>query len=211
MAIRYLRVRKFSELQHYKDRPDNPWIRLYVKLLDDEEFKQLAVPVRLLWVDLLLLAQRSANVMRNDPEAFAKLFRMTPAQCREAVPRLLKLRWLSETRTPRRASNKPASALARAEQSRTERSKGRTVVKGPARSRTKTPAASLPIDITHELDRLMPQLRGVDSNSRKVIETEAAGMSLALVAKVRESVERNGGRVGVGYVVNALRSEKGLS
>ena len=122
----YLRVRKFSELQHYADRPDNPWIKLYVRLLDDEELNALPITTRLLWDRLLLLAQRYANAIPNDPERLAKITCIPTRNVREGITHLLKGGWLSQTNSPRRASkpasnraSKPASPRARA-QSREE-------------------------------------------------------------------------------------------
>src|SRR5215831_5860588 len=201
----WLRVRNFAALQHDKNRPDNPWIRFYVRTLDDEELNALPVATRLLFDRLLLLAQRFANAIPNDYERIAKLTCIDQKLTREGLAQLLKGRWIEVTRTPRRVNQTTARSLS---QSRAEKKvlKGRTVAKGPARAGAR--AKSLPIDIEHELDRLMPKLKGIDEMSRTVVEAAAAGLPLSSVAKVRESVERNGGKVGVGYVINALLSER---
>lgn len=112
----YLRVRKFSELQHYADRPDNPWVKFYVRVLDDEELNALPVPTRLLFDRFLLLAQRHLNVISNDPERIAKLTGIPTRDVREGISQLLAGQFLIETPTnrkgawttkKRRASNQP--------------------------------------------------------------------------------------------------------
>lgn len=106
MSDGYLRVCKFSELQHYADRPDNPWIKYYVRLLDDEEMNALPVATRLLWDRLLLLAQRYANVIPNDSERLAGLTAIPVRDVHEGIQQLLEGRWLSHSKSPRRASKR---------------------------------------------------------------------------------------------------------
>ena len=136
----YLRVRKFSELQHYRNRPENPWIKFHVKLLEDEELNDLPIPTRLLWDRLLLLAQRYANAIPNDPERLANLTRIPTRNVREGIQQLLKGGWLSETKGNRRASKRASNGASatRAHENRTEKP-----YKGSNRSVTTPPEHDL--------------------------------------------------------------------
>lgn len=58
-----------------------------------------------------------------------------------------------------------------------------------------------------ELRRIHDGCRGTDTRSMGVLEDAARTVSFAGVVRVRESVAKRGRRVGVGYAVNALKSE----
>ena len=113
MSKPYLRITKWNDYQHYKDRRPI-WIKYYVDILYDRKLVELPIPTRLLWDQLLLLAAERGNVIPNDPELIAKLVRIPSPDCREGIKHLVKGRWLSETNGIRRAS-KPASRVARPE------------------------------------------------------------------------------------------------
>jgi len=67
MRKRYLRVRNFDALQHYKDR--NPiWIKLYCSILEDYDFARLPDETKFHAVGLMLLASRSNNKFPDDEE-----------------------------------------------------------------------------------------------------------------------------------------------
>ena len=61
---RFLSVSRWREYQYYKDRRPI-WIKLYLDLLDKQDFSELPVTTQLLWFKLLLLAARTGNVMRK--------------------------------------------------------------------------------------------------------------------------------------------------
>jgi len=62
---RYLRVKNFDALQHYKDR--NPiWIKLHCAILEDYEFQQLPDAAKFHVVGLSLLASRLNNRFPDD-------------------------------------------------------------------------------------------------------------------------------------------------
>ena len=62
---RYLRVRNFDALQHYKER--NPtWIKLYCSILEDYDFAQLPDETKFHAVGLMLLASRLNNKFPAD-------------------------------------------------------------------------------------------------------------------------------------------------
>jgi hypothetical protein len=58
--MKYLRVKKWDEHQHYTDR-DPPWIKVYNRLLDDYDFLSLAESAQSHLVKLWLLASRTDN------------------------------------------------------------------------------------------------------------------------------------------------------
>ncbi|HJQ33149.1 MAG TPA: hypothetical protein VJ866_13255 [Pyrinomonadaceae bacterium] len=64
-VAKYLSVRDFDKLQHYKDRA-LIWIKLYVTLLDDYELQQLPDETKYHYIGLLLLAARMGNQLPND-------------------------------------------------------------------------------------------------------------------------------------------------
>jgi hypothetical protein len=59
-----------------------------------------------------------------------------------------------------------------------------------------------------ELKRVLDACRGGDEGSMGVLTAEAQGVTLAGICRVRESCERKRPRPGVGYAVQALRSER---
>ena len=62
---RYLCIKNFDEVQHYKDR--NPiWIKLHCALLEDYEFAQVADETKFHAVGLMLLASRLNNKFPDD-------------------------------------------------------------------------------------------------------------------------------------------------
>lgn len=108
----YLRVRNWERYQHYRDRRP-VWIKLYVELLDDLELKALPLPTRLLFVELLLLAARHDNAIRNEPEKICGVLGMKLSDVTNGIERLRKGRWIHVTNTPRRASKPASSPLAK--------------------------------------------------------------------------------------------------
>lgn len=109
----YLAISKWTRYQHYKTRKP-PWIKFYVELVDDVQNKlnDLPVPTRYLFDRLLLLAAKYDNAIPKNPELIANLVRMDTEDCREGLDQLLKGRWIKETQTKRRASNRASEMLA---------------------------------------------------------------------------------------------------
>jgi hypothetical protein len=66
-AMRYFKVRNFSEYQHYKHR-NPPWIRLYYRLLSDRLFFRLDDATKYLVIGLFLLASQNNNEIPLDEE-----------------------------------------------------------------------------------------------------------------------------------------------
>jgi len=63
--LRYLSVKDFDRMQHYKCRRP-PWVKLYNELLDDHAFVSLSLKERFIYCGLLLLASRLDNRIPHD-------------------------------------------------------------------------------------------------------------------------------------------------
>ena len=68
--MRYVAVRSLERYQHYKDR-NPPWVKLHRKILGDEDFADLTVSARLVFVLSLLLASERENCIPADPSWLA--------------------------------------------------------------------------------------------------------------------------------------------
>ncbi|HEX8106727.1 MAG TPA: hypothetical protein VF516_03315 [Kofleriaceae bacterium] len=68
--MEYLRVKNWSEFQHYKDR-NPPWIKLHRELLDDYEFERLQDASKAHLILIWLFASQREGRIPNDP-AFLK-------------------------------------------------------------------------------------------------------------------------------------------
>ena len=65
--MRYLRIRNWSEFQHYKDR-DPPWIKLHRTLLADYEFSRLQDASKAHLMLIWLFASQANGRIPDDPE-----------------------------------------------------------------------------------------------------------------------------------------------
>ncbi|MCR4338796.1 MAG: hypothetical protein NUW01_02800 [Gemmatimonadaceae bacterium] len=78
---------------------------------------------------------------------------------------------------------------------------------GSPRTSTKLATNGLP-DLTIELQKILDCCKDADTRSLGTLLAAANGLTLAAVVGVRESCKSYRGRVGVGYAVNALKSER---
>jgi hypothetical protein len=69
--VTYLRVKKWGEFQHYRDRAPT-WIKLYNRLLDDYAFITLPEAAQAQLVKLWLLASRNDNQIPDDAAFIAR-------------------------------------------------------------------------------------------------------------------------------------------
>lgn len=69
-SMRYLRVKNWTEFQHYKDR-NPPWIKLHRALLDDYEFSRLQDASKAHLMLIWLFASQKNGLVPEDP-AFLK-------------------------------------------------------------------------------------------------------------------------------------------
>ena len=61
--MEYIEICEWDTFQHYKKR-NPPWVKLYVKLLDDDDFCLLPDDSKLLFLCLLPFASRRKNKIR---------------------------------------------------------------------------------------------------------------------------------------------------
>jgi hypothetical protein len=73
----HLRIREWDSYQHYKHRRP-PWVKLHVKILEDEEQRSLSVPTRLVAVLLLAVAANRDNRIPNNPAWLSEEIAMPP-------------------------------------------------------------------------------------------------------------------------------------
>jgi hypothetical protein len=66
MVTEFIQVKDFERFQHYKDR-DPPWIKLYVRLLEDYTFSKLPDAYKWHMVGLWILASKMENKIPADP------------------------------------------------------------------------------------------------------------------------------------------------
>lgn len=114
----FLRVENFEKMQHKdifkKSDGKPPWIKFFVKLLDNEDFEDLDYVAQLAYVKLLLLAARKENAIPNRPKYVAARLGMTPKEVTQAVATLIETGLLSHSKTKRRSrvsSEKVANKL----------------------------------------------------------------------------------------------------
>ena len=63
---KYFCVRDYEKYQHYKNRTP-PWIKLYNRILDDDDFEDLPDTTKYHFLAITLLASRTNNKMKYDP------------------------------------------------------------------------------------------------------------------------------------------------
>lgn len=211
----YLSFRNWGEYQHYKDRHP-PWIKFYVRVLDDVELRQLPLATQLLFDRLLLVAARNSNAILKNPETIANLTGIPPRACREGIEQLIKGRWLRETQTKRRASttaSKPASKPARPEAEAEKETEPLTTngsIGTPATADDDIPfehARDRGGALDHHIAKLLPLLPDRDDRTELVLRS-FAGLPDASWAKVTESVQTQRPRYPTRYAVGALKLER---
>ena len=146
-GVTYLRVRKFSELQHYKNKQNHAWVKFYVKTLEDEDLRALPVATRLLWDMLLLLACRHGNAIPNDSKRIGNLLGIRPSVVRQGIQQLLEGGWLSETQSGRKSRLPLDQSLAPVREEKKEH-------KGLPRGVARRPEAAL--TRWHDTDQFTP-------------------------------------------------------
>lgn len=85
----FVKVRKWAEFQHYKDRCP-PWIKLHHSILDDFEFQSLPVASRALAPSIWLIAsEHKEGVVDANYEKLAFRLRQTARQIEDALTPLI--------------------------------------------------------------------------------------------------------------------------
>lgn len=100
----YLSIRNWEKYQHeHTGRRVLPWVKFYVRTLNDEDWRELTPTTRLLFLLLLLVAQEDLNVIRNDPERIASRVGLSKKEVVSGTRELLKGGWIKETQSRRRS------------------------------------------------------------------------------------------------------------
>lgn len=94
--MRYLRVKKFDDFQHYKDR-NPPWIKLHRSLLDDYEFARLPDVQKAHLMLIWLYASHHEGRIPDDPKHIAS---KTGARKPPDLKALSQAGWLIEEPRP---------------------------------------------------------------------------------------------------------------
>lgn len=102
----FLRIENFEKMQHKdifkKSDGKPPWIKFFVKLLDNEDFEELPYLSQLVYLKLLLLAARKENAIPNRSDWVARRIGMQPEEVAEATLNLLESGFLSHSKTRRK-------------------------------------------------------------------------------------------------------------
>lgn len=112
----HVSVRNLERYQHYKKRRPT-WVKLYASVLDDDDFAELSIPARLLFLMALLLASSRENRIPADPAWMAVELRMSRSVIAKSLAELLAREYLVPASTV--ASN-GASQSAHPREQRTE-------------------------------------------------------------------------------------------
>lgn len=146
--MKYLRVKKWDEHQHYTDR-DPPWIKVYNRLLDDYEFLAMDETSQAHLVKLWLLASRTENKIPNDIAFItAKIGAKTPVK----IDVLIASGWLElsdGSDTPAR----PVRARKVATRKKKDREKKRDILLAEREQSASRDASVLPLETEERRDR----------------------------------------------------------
>jgi hypothetical protein len=108
---KFLRVRNFDKLQHYKERAP-VWIKLYVSILDDYHFQQLTDAEQFHAIGLMLLASRLNNKLPNDAAWLQKKIGATEAIDLQKLLDAEFLEFIKPENSARKAKVSPANVVA---------------------------------------------------------------------------------------------------
>jgi hypothetical protein len=136
-----LRIKKWDEYQHYKERRP-PWVKFHTSLLDNYELMALRASSKFLACGLLLLAARCDNVIPNDSLRIAKQLEMNTQQVTTGIEDLLRIGFVEPIRRTRGASKVRAGRYAQAE---TDSSSEKTAKPTEAGKRSKQEPVDLKI------------------------------------------------------------------
>lgn len=105
--MRYLAIDGFDRLQNSdifkKSGGKPPWVKLYVKLLDNEVFEDFDYVTQLVYLKLLLLAARKENAIPNDEDYISRRIGIRAKDVRLAIDNLLESGWVKASGRTRRS------------------------------------------------------------------------------------------------------------
>lgn len=91
--MRYLAVRNWDSLQHYKKNTKPPWVKLYTKASDDYEYTCLSLAERGLLMEVWRLAARVENRIPDDAKWIARAVQ-TETNIAKPLARLIETGWI---------------------------------------------------------------------------------------------------------------------
>ena len=94
--MEYISICEWNKFQHYKHR-NPPWVKLYTKILDDDEFHFLSDGSKLLFMSLLVFASRRKNKVRYDLDWLQRKLPINAPISREMIDQLVKARFVEVT------------------------------------------------------------------------------------------------------------------
>jgi hypothetical protein len=113
-SMSYLRIARWDEYQHYKDRRP-PWVKFYTALLDNYELNSLPYGEQLLACKLLLVAARCENRIKNDSKWLANATHIDAKTVASGLRDLRRIGFVEPDRRKRRASTQLAERLSKTE------------------------------------------------------------------------------------------------
>lgn len=207
---KYLRIPEAAWKKYQqKERPDGwqpPWLKLWNKTIDNFDLRTLPMDIRFVYVGLLIIANETNNLIPASHEWLHE--RLTgPTKTIEKAVNVLVAKGLVERCSARNVETVSKSLRNDRSRVRQKAEERRKRGSGSPRSEVRSESNGLP-DITNELEAILACCKDADSRSILTLKAAASGLSLGSLVKVRESCKHYRGRIGVGYAVNALRSEK---
>ncbi|HDY87965.1 MAG TPA: hypothetical protein ENH82_07630, partial [bacterium] len=85
----YIQIEEWNKFQHYKQR-NPPWIKLYSKLLENDDFDDLPDDSKLLFFNLLMFASRRGNKVKLNFPFLQKRLPMNSIITQETLQPLIK-------------------------------------------------------------------------------------------------------------------------
>ncbi len=92
--MRYIQVEEWYKFQHYKKR-NPPWIKLYSKLLENDDFDEVPDDSKLLFFCLLLFASRKGNKIKLNHAFLQKRLPISSVITKETLQPLIDAHFIS--------------------------------------------------------------------------------------------------------------------
>jgi hypothetical protein len=146
--VKYLRVKKWDEHQHYTDR-DPPWIKVYNRLLDDYEFLALSEAAQSQLMKLWLLAARTDNKIPFDMTFIASKI---GAKSAVDVEGMIVAGWL-ELSDGTEATARPTKVRKVAGRKKKDREHKRSILLAERKQSAIASASNLPLETEERRDR----------------------------------------------------------
>lgn len=206
---RWIVIPNWREFQHYKNRDPN-WVKVYTRLLSDDDWLSLSFHVRGVLVGLWLAYARSDGQLRGST---VTLTRQLGGGVGQRVT-TRDLDSLNHAGLIEFSASKPLALRYQAASPEAEQEKElkEAAFKGPVDVEPIPGWEGLPVDLEkqQELQKILASLIGSgDEGAFEALQGAADGLAFGLCRRVRESIERKPPRTfGVGYAVNALKSER---